>query len=147
MPTGSLIDRIRKTLDVNESRYDLTDKERFHNNLVEYTFFAKKVLTQMKQLKKNVETFKTVKNQSITHNKVFFHLVDKYEELNLTQYLDGNLDKIVFLDPKNKELKDQMDHMVDNLKNPFDEMYHWCKGEIYDLQSLCDAIAQRDKIE
>ena len=40
-----------------------------------------------------------------------------------------------------------MDHMVDNLKNPFDEMYHWCKGEIYDLQSLCDAIAQRDKIE
>jgi hypothetical protein len=59
--------------------------------------------------------------------------VDKYEELNLTQYLDGNLDKIVFLDPKNKELKDQMDHMVDNLKNPFDEMYHWCKGEIYDL--------------
>lgn len=60
-------------------------------------------------------------------------MVDKYEELNLTQYLDGNLDKIVFLDPKNKELKDQMDHMVDNLKNPFDEMYHWCKGEIYDL--------------
>lgn len=45
MPTGSLIDRIRKTLDVNESRYDLTDKERLHNNLVEYTFFAKKVLT------------------------------------------------------------------------------------------------------
>jgi hypothetical protein len=48
MPTGSLIDRIRKTLDINESRYDLTDKERLHNNLVEYTFFAKKVLTQMK---------------------------------------------------------------------------------------------------
>lgn len=62
MPTGSVIDRIRKTLDINESRYDLTDKERLHNNLVEYTFFAKKVIVQMKQLKKNVETFKTVKN-------------------------------------------------------------------------------------
>jgi len=40
-----------------------------------------------------------------------------------------------------------MDHMVENLKNPFDEMYHWCKGEIYDLQSLLDACILRDKIE
>lgn len=106
MSTFSTIERLRKTLDINESRYDLVDKERFHNNLLEYQVFAKKVLTQMKQLKKNIETFKLVKYQSITHNKVFFHLVDKYEELNMTQYLDGNLDKVVFLDPKNKELKD-----------------------------------------
>lgn len=40
-----------------------------------------------------------------------------------------------------------MDHMVENMKNPFEEMYHWCKGEIYDLQSVGDAIAQREKIE
>ena len=40
-----------------------------------------------------------------------------------------------------------MDHMVENLKNPFDEMYHWCKGEIYDIQALQEAIVQRDKIE
>jgi hypothetical protein len=61
--------------------------------------------------------------------------------------LDGHIDRIVFTDPNNKELRDQMDHMVENLKNPFDEMYHWCKGEIYDLQSLLDACILRDKIE
>ncbi len=44
MQTISAIDRLRKTLDINEARYDLTDKERLHNNLVEYSVFAKKVL-------------------------------------------------------------------------------------------------------
>jgi hypothetical protein len=40
-----------------------------------------------------------------------------------------------------------MDHLVDNLKNPFDEMYIWCKGELYDLQALQDAVDARDKVE
>lgn len=37
--------------------------------------------------------------------------------------------------------------MVDNLKNPFEEMYHWCKGETYDIQALVGAITARDNIE
>lgn len=37
--------------------------------------------------------------------------------------------------------------MIENLKNPFDDMYHWCKGEIYDLQSLTEAVNSRDMIE
>ena len=37
--------------------------------------------------------------------------------------------------------------MIDNLKNPYEEMYHWCKGELYDLQSLSEAIATKDKID
>ena len=33
-----------------------------------------------------------------------------------------------------------MNHMVENLKNPYDEMYHWIKGEMYDIQALNIAI-------
>jgi len=33
-----------------------------------------------------------------------------------------------------------MEHMVDNQKNPFDEMYHWIKGEIYDIKAIQAAI-------
>ena len=40
-----------------------------------------------------------------------------------------------------------MDHMVDNLKNPFEEMYYWCKGEIYDIQAVLEACQIRDSIE
>lgn len=101
----------------------------------------------MKALKKGVESFRSIKTQAIAHYKVYLHLVDKYEELNMNTYIEGNLDKVVFSDPKNKEIKEQMDHMVENLKNPFDEMYHWCKGEIYDLQALASAVNIRDNVE
>lgn len=49
--TANACEKIRKAGDINEKRYDLTDKERYHNNLIEASFFVKKVLTQMKALK------------------------------------------------------------------------------------------------
>ena len=50
-------------------------------------------------------------------------------------------------DVNNRDLKDQLSHMIDNLKNPFEEMYHWCKSEIYDLQGVLEACNSRDLIE
>jgi hypothetical protein len=37
--------------------------------------------------------------------------------------------------------------MVENMKNPYDEMYHWIKGEMYDIQALTTAIAGRDSVD
>jgi hypothetical protein len=37
--------------------------------------------------------------------------------------------------------------MIDNQKNAFDEMYHWCKGEIYDIKAIMAAISQKDILE
>ena len=130
----SLIDRMQKATDINEKKYDLTDKERLHNILVEFTYFSKKVLPQMKTLKKAIEGFRQVKTSTIASYKVFQTLVNKYEDLNLRAYVDGEEENLVFNNPSaSTPIKEQMDHMVDNLKNPFEEMYHWCKGEIYDL--------------
>jgi len=84
-------------------------------------------------MKKSIKEFRVTKNSAIANNKVFINLLDKYEELNLASYVDSNEDKMILGDSRNKTLKDQMDHMVDNLKNPFEELFHWCKGEIYDL--------------
>ena len=39
-----------------------------------------------------------------------------------------------------------MSHTVENLKNTFTDLYHWCKGEIYDLQALRSAIEARDNL-
>jgi len=61
------------------------------------------------------------------------NLIEKYEELNLKAYNDPSNPKLVFLKDDQSELKAQMDHVVENLKNPYEDMYHWCKGEIYDL--------------
>lgn len=40
-----------------------------------------------------------------------------------------------------------MEHMVDNLKNPFDEMYNWVKGEVFDLSALVEAVIARDNLD
>lgn len=40
-----------------------------------------------------------------------------------------------------------MQMTVDDLKNPFTEMYHWCKGEIYDIQAMQSAVAGKDNVE
>lgn len=37
--------------------------------------------------------------------------------------------------------------MVDNLKNPFEEVYHWIKGETYDLKALAEAIEMREAVD
>ena len=98
-------------------------------------------------MKKTIENFIVIKGASIANNKQLITLLDKYEELNLMCYTDNETDKLVIGDPKNKELKDQMEHMIDNFKNPFEEMYHWTKGEIYDLEALAEAVTAKDNLE
>jgi hypothetical protein len=49
---GYLIERYRNTFFINENKYDLEDMNRFHNMLVEFNYFAKKVLAMLKTFKK-----------------------------------------------------------------------------------------------
>lgn len=48
---------------------------------------------------------KATKNTAIANYKIFINLVDKYEELNLASYVDGNPDNMILGDVKNAELK------------------------------------------
>lgn len=87
------------------------------------------------------------KAQSIMNSRMLMGLLDKYEDVNMNCYTENSPDKLVLNNPENKQLKDQMDHMIDNQKNPFEEMYHWCKGEIYDIKSILFAIEQKMALE
>eukprot|EP00349_Pseudokeronopsis_sp_Brazil_P010769 CAMPEP_0202977490 /NCGR_PEP_ID=MMETSP1396-20130829/84278_1 /ASSEMBLY_ACC=CAM_ASM_000872 /TAXON_ID= /ORGANISM="Pseudokeronopsis sp., Strain Brazil" /LENGTH=287 /DNA_ID=CAMNT_0049716239 /DNA_START=131 /DNA_END=995 /DNA_ORIENTATION=+ len=133
--------------EINEKRYDMVDKERYHNTLIEFNFFFKKVQGQMKMLKDFIEQSRVTKRISITHCKSFLNLVDKYEEVNMRTYVDNNDARLVLWKEQNRHIKEKIDNVVDNLKNPFDEMYNWCKGELYDLHALADAVGARDNIE
>jgi hypothetical protein len=57
----------------------------------------------------------------------------KYEDLNLKTYVEGREDKLIFANPNNTSVKDSLSNLIESQSNPFDDMYHWCKGEIYDL--------------
>ncbi len=131
MPTGVIVERMRKGADINERMYDMTEKEKYNNLIVDCSFVIKKVLPHIKTMKKSIANFRATKTAQINNYKILYGILDKYEELNMTTY---NHKKLVITDSDNKDvIKDQMSHMIENLKNPYDEMYHWCKGEIYDL--------------
>jgi len=147
IPSGTMIERIREVTNVNEKLFDFADKERFNTVVIEFSFFAKKVLLQLKGLKKTLGNFRDVKTQSIANNRVLMGLLDKYEDLNMNCYTENSAEKMVLNNPDQKQLKDQMEHMVDNQKNPFDEMYHWCKGEIYDIKTIVATITQKESFE
>lgn len=101
----------------------------------------------MKGMKKNLSSQREVRLQSICNNRVMQTLFDKYEDLNMNQYTEGKQDLLVFNNPESTRMKEQMDHMIDNQKNSFDHMYHWCKGEIYDIKAIVNAISFKENFE
>lgn len=147
IPSGTMIERTREVTNVQERLFDFADKERFNNVVTEFSFFAKKVLLQLKGLKRQLSSFRDNKTQSISNGRILLALFDKYEDLNMNCYTENSVDKMILNNPDSKQLKDQMEHMVDNQKNPFEEMYHWCKGEIYDIKAIMAAVSQKEAFE
>jgi hypothetical protein len=45
---------------------------------------------------KDISGYMTEKNQGILDNKIFLSMLDKYEELNLDNYVEGDVRKMVF---------------------------------------------------
>lgn len=37
-------------------------------------------------------------------------------------------------------------HTLENLRNPFTDVYHWVKGELYDLEAMKTLMVERQKI-
>lgn len=102
----------------------------------------------MKDLKKQLGKMREVKSQGLISNKLFLKFTQEYEDVNLMCYEANMQEKMVFESAKTKPaIIKAMDHVKDNLWNPFDWMYYWCKGEIYDLKALVASVESRLNLE
>lgn len=110
-------------------------------------YFIKKAVPFLKLFKKSLGEYRNTKASVISNNKLMMTIINKYEELNVSYYTGSDPEKQIFTNPNNQAIKEAQDEFQSNLKNSFDELYHWCKSEIYDLQSIEHAIMQRDNIE
>lgn len=125
---------MHKATDIKERMYDLTEKERFNNIIIEFSYFAKKVIPQLKVLKKGIQTVQQIKTSSIANHKGLYNILTNYENLNLNVYVEQNKQKMVFAhETLSNDYRESMDLLISKQNNPFVDMYHWCKGEIYDL--------------
>ena len=45
-----------------------------------------------------------------------------------------------------KSIKEQVSVLCDSLRNPYFNMYHWAKGELFDIESITIALNTKDKL-
>ena len=95
---------MQKATDIKERNYDLTEKEKFSNCIIEFSFYAKKVLPQLKVMKKTFETLQQIKTTSIANNKGLFNIMNSYEELNLNVYVEQSNERKIFQNDKTNSL-------------------------------------------
>jgi len=57
-----------------------------------------------------------------------------------------NTKDLIFNSPDNKQLQEAMVSAGGALKNPYIDLYHWVKGEIYDLEAIRNSIAVRASV-
>lgn len=144
LPTSQLIERYRRALQVNEAHYDANERKEFSRQIHEvHSLATTKLLLQMKDLKKRVGRMRETKGQALQGNKRLLKFAQEYEDLNLSCYETGLTERLPFEKAKDKPaVAKATAAFKDNMWNPFDWLYYWCKGEIYDLKSLVGAIDQ-----
>jgi len=67
--------------------------------------------------------------------------------MNLQHYTDMNAAELILTNPDNAEVQTGMNEVAGKLQNPYIDIYHWAKGEIFDLQAIGNAVKERNKCE
>lgn len=62
-------------------------------------------------------------------------------------YTDNQSSWLIFNSPDGQELKEHLIRTAGGLRNPYIDIYHWCKGEMYDILALQACIRSRTEVE
>jgi hypothetical protein len=102
-------------------------------------------------MQKKVANYMNYTSQCINDSRNYIGMLHHYEELNLATYVEGDETKMVFGNTQNattnaEAVKTSVNSLVENLKNPYFNIYHWVKGEIFDIEAVYNALATREFI-
>ena len=76
-----------------------------------------------------------------SHSKWLFKTWPVYEEDCVFGYMNGNKEKLILNEAtQNIDIAKSLENVRDHLKNPFEWLYYWVRGEIYDLKAFRTAI-------
>jgi hypothetical protein len=142
-----VVEKYRDALKIEDHMYNPLDKDRLDNQCKEFQHFAKQIMGMLKTLTKTIASYSLNKSSIIIDYKNFLGILDKYEELNLANYVEGDDSKLLFGNKSNSEtenIKEAIGIMSESLKNPYFNLYHWCRGEYLDIQAVNEALVARD---
>jgi len=130
----------------NESILNLEVKERMESACKEFMQFAKQVIPVLKGMQKTIAGYMNNRSLAVAQYRGFLGILNKYENLNLNQYTQADVSKVVFGDlAANAEtVKANIDKFNGGIKNPYFNLFHWVRGEIFDIEAVVEAMKHRE---
>ena len=124
-----------------------TDMSEMDAKLSEFQVFIKKAIPHFKKMQATLAGFLGKKQQVMkSYAGMADQLVD-YENNNLAFYRNQVPEDLIFALTEFPRLDDELKKAVTSLKNPFVDLYHWIKGEVYDLNAFAAALSGRKAIK
>lgn len=65
--------------------------------------------------------------------------------MNLQNYTEMNTAELIMTNQENAEVFQELQEIPNKLQNPYIDIYHWAKGELFDVNALFIAVKERNK--
>ena len=136
-----LLNRYQKAFNFSEENYDnnfdfLNSKEKIIlelNNI-------KKALINLQDFKESVNIIQEKKQMKIEHYISLIHLFEDYEKYTLNTFIDNDTDKLVFFNPKNIKLCENILNLKKKIINPYVQMSNWLEENILDIEAMIGTL-------
>ena len=116
--------------------------------LSEFMVYVKKSEPFLKKMKNELGIFLTKKQQVMQNYANSANILTEYEENNVCYYTDRDPSKLVITSTdKGQNFSEDIRHTIESLRNPFTDLYHWVKGEMYDLEAFTHALDERNHVK
>lgn len=100
----------------------------------------------LKGFKKHIKVIVPIKEAEVTYYKEFVDFLMKYEETNTKKQRPGDPSVQLLTGDGRIDLKSQLTHTANNIKNPFKHIRNWIKGEIMELNAVLECIARKEGV-
>ena len=140
MSSSQTYDRLSVATNTYSDNITEDERKQLENIISEFQVYIKKANPFLKKLQSDIAKYLTNKQTLIKAYDGLNTNLTKYEEMNLAYYVDQNSQRLVFNNTENNNYTESLTHTVANLRNPFTDLYHWLKGEIYDLAAFTTSL-------
>lgn len=146
LSSSQLYDRLKEATMTDDTLMSEVDRDLIQTQLEEFATYIKKAEPFLKKLKVDLATYLSKKQAVMESYAGAANQLTEYEDNNLRFYTNQAVEKLVINNPEAGNLIDNMRHTIENLRNPFTDLYHWVKGELYDLAAFTAALKERKDV-
>lgn len=137
---------MKAVTDIDLDQVEPSSKDSAQSRITSLLFFVKTVEPLLVRIKTDLSKYLMSKQRSIQAYGEMAKFTQRYEELNAINYCDADPSQLIFHNPSNEELRNALLITGQSLRNPYIELYHWVKGELYDIEAMRNAVAARTKV-